>query len=301
MKKKATAPPAAKLLKAAAQEVLDASFGEVLHLIQTAKQRAYQAVNTELVSLYWQVGEYISRKLESAEWGDKVVDELACFLARTQPGLKGFTRPNLFRMRQFYMAYRNNSIVSALLRQLPWTHHMIILSRSKLEEEREFYIRLALYEKWSSRELERQFNTARFERTILKPLMVSPLVAQLHPQAAEFFKDNRAFHCSNTERADRTTLACGTAPRDELGAVFNLRCSTWYCRRGYWHVEGSRSTTPRPTHHRRLSRPRDDAVRPPGAREGSAAGKAGGEAPGTHRAGRHPRTRAQGCPPRLRL
>lgn len=75
-------------------------------------------MNSELVSLYWQVGEYISRKLESAEWGDKVVDELARYLARTQPGLKGFTRPNLFRMRQFYEAYRDLPIVSPLVRQL---------------------------------------------------------------------------------------------------------------------------------------------------------------------------------------
>ena len=62
------APPARQLPQAAD----DSAFAEVLHLIQSAKQRAYQAVNTELVSLYWQIGEYISRKLESAEWGDGV-------------------------------------------------------------------------------------------------------------------------------------------------------------------------------------------------------------------------------------
>ena len=175
--------------KAATVEAVDSSFGEILHLIQAAKHRAYQAVNSELVGLYWQVGEYISRKLESAEWGDKVVDELARYLARTQPGLKGFTSRNLFRMRMFYEAYRGNEIVTAVLSQLPWTHHLTILSRAKREEEREFYIRFALHEKWSSRELERQFNTGRFERSVLKPLIVSPLVRQLHPQAAEFFKD----------------------------------------------------------------------------------------------------------------
>ncbi|MCY2937032.1 MAG: DUF1016 N-terminal domain-containing protein [Planctomycetota bacterium] len=149
---------------------LETAFTEVLQLIQAAKQRAYQAVNSELVALYWQVGEYISRKLESSEWGDKVVNDLARYLARTQPGLRGFTRPNLFRMRQFYNAYRDEPIVSALLRQLPWTHHLAILSRSKMAEEREFYVRLAIREKWSSRELERQLQTARFERTILNPI-----------------------------------------------------------------------------------------------------------------------------------
>jgi hypothetical protein len=60
---------------------------------------AYQAVNAELVSLYWQLGEYISRKIAKAEWGDGVVEELASSLAWRFPGLRGFTRPNLFRMR----------------------------------------------------------------------------------------------------------------------------------------------------------------------------------------------------------
>lgn len=188
MKKKVGTKVKATLVKAASLPAED-SFSEVLHLIQSARQRAYQAVNAELVTLYWQVGEYISCKLESAEWGDGVVDELARFLARTQPGLRGFTRRNLFRMRQLYECYREHSIVSALLTQLPWTHHLLILSYSKGEEEREFYIRLAIHEKWSSRELERQFRSARFERTVLNPPKVSPLVTQLHPEALNIFKD----------------------------------------------------------------------------------------------------------------
>jgi predicted nuclease of restriction endonuclease-like (RecB) superfamily len=184
-KNQIVAPP----VRLSPQVAEESAFTEVLELIQSAKQRAYQAVNTELVTLYWQVGEYISRKLESAEWGDKVVDDLARFLARTQPGLRGFTRPNLFRMRQFYEAYRNDAIVSALLRQLPWTHHLAILSRAKMDEEREFYVRLAIREKWSSRELERQLRTARFERTVLHPIKVSPLVRESHPEALNIFKD----------------------------------------------------------------------------------------------------------------
>jgi hypothetical protein len=99
------------------------SFDEVLALIDAAKRRAYQAVNKELVGLYWQVGEYISRKLESAQWGEGVVDALAAAIAREHPGLRGFTRQNLFRMRQFFEAYRDEEKVSPLVRQLPWTHH----------------------------------------------------------------------------------------------------------------------------------------------------------------------------------
>ena len=96
----------------------ESAFEEILQLINVAKQRAYRAVDAELVQLYWQVGEYISRKLDSATWGDGVVEELARFLARSQPGLRGFTRANLFRMRQFYQLYRENVIVAPLVRQL---------------------------------------------------------------------------------------------------------------------------------------------------------------------------------------
>jgi predicted nuclease of restriction endonuclease-like (RecB) superfamily len=76
-----------------------------------------------------------------------VVAQLAEYLACTQRGLRGFTRSNLFRMRQFYEAYRHDQKVSPLLRQLPWTHNLIILSQSKRPEEREFYLRLAIQEK----------------------------------------------------------------------------------------------------------------------------------------------------------
>jgi len=58
-----------------------------------------------MIDLYWQIGEYISKKLQSAEWGEKVVDQLAEHINREQPTLRGFTRRNLFRMRQFYETY----------------------------------------------------------------------------------------------------------------------------------------------------------------------------------------------------
>ena len=165
-------------------------FAEISRLIESARQRAYQAVNTALIELYWQVGAYLSAKIKAAEWGEGVVDQLAQHLASTQPGLKGFTRRNLFRMRQFYEAYPDPQFVSALLTQLPWTHNLIILGRSQRPEEREFYLKMAAQEKWSSRELERQFDAALFERVVLSPAKVSPLVTQIHPDAASVFKDS---------------------------------------------------------------------------------------------------------------
>jgi predicted nuclease of restriction endonuclease-like (RecB) superfamily len=164
-------------------------FAEIVALIATSQQNAYRAVNTALIDLYWQVGEHISRKIEAAEWGSGTVENLARFIAHTHPGLRGFSRPNLFRMKQFYEAYRDEAIVSALLRQLPWTHHLIILGQSKRPEEREFYVRMAAKERWSSRQLERQFNTALFERIVLSPPKVSAAVRQMHPEAVDVFRD----------------------------------------------------------------------------------------------------------------
>jgi predicted nuclease of restriction endonuclease-like (RecB) superfamily len=165
-------------------------FDEVLRLIDEARARAFAAVNQELVGLYWRIGEYISRKLESAAWGEGVVQQLADHIAQMHPDLKGFTRRNLFRMRQFYETYVDNEKVSPLVTQLPWTHNLLILSGTKRAEEREFYLRMALQERWSKRELERQINGALFERVVLSPAKVSPPVTQLHPDAAAVFKDS---------------------------------------------------------------------------------------------------------------
>ena len=176
--------------KTVKNNLTDTAFAEVVDLIQSARRKAFRAVNTSLIELYWQIGAYISSKIERAEWGDGVVEQLAAYIARTQPGLRGFTRPNLFRMRQFYETYRNDEKLSALPRQLSWTHNLIILSQSKREEEREFYLQMAIQEKWSTRELERQFKTALFERTILHPVKVSAAMRQIHPEALNLFKDS---------------------------------------------------------------------------------------------------------------
>ncbi|WP_051979200.1 DUF1016 N-terminal domain-containing protein [Edaphobacter aggregans] len=88
----------------------EVAFSEVVRLIAASREKAIQAVNTALIDLYWQKRATISRKIEAAEWGDGTVDRLALFIARTQPGLRGFSRPNLFRMKQFYEAYRGEPI-----------------------------------------------------------------------------------------------------------------------------------------------------------------------------------------------
>ena len=168
------------------------TFSEIVRLIAESREKAVRSVNTVLIDLYWTVGEIISRKIASAEWGDAVVPKLAAYIARTQPGLRGFTRANLFRMRQFYEAYRNDEKVAPLVRQIPWTHHLLILSQSKQPAEREFYLRMVVQEGWSKRELERQMDAALFARVVLSPPKVSPVVRQTHPEAVALFRD--AYH-----------------------------------------------------------------------------------------------------------
>ena len=122
-----------KNLRVAPVEVL--GFTEIVRLIESSRHQALQAVNTVLIDFYWKIGETISRRLASAEWGDGTVNQLALYLAKTQPGVRGFSRPNLFRMRQFYEAYQLDPIVSPLVRLLPWSHHLIILGQSKRQED----------------------------------------------------------------------------------------------------------------------------------------------------------------------
>lgn len=190
--------PSSKEPGAVASLPVESAFAEVVQLIEQARQRAYQAVNTELVGLYWQIGEYISGKLAASEWGEGVVDKLAEHLARTLPGQRGFTRRNLFRMRQFFETYRGDEVVTALLTQLPWTHNLLILSQAKRAEERVFYLRMAIQQRWGSRELERQLRLRAFEQVVLAAPKVSAALTQIHGDAAATaFKDAYAVEFLN--------------------------------------------------------------------------------------------------------
>ena len=142
-------------------------FGAVISIIENAKGRALKAVNTELIHMYWDVGEYLSGLCAESSFGDKVIDEVATYISNVAPTVKGFTRRGLYRMKQFYETYREDEFVSALLTQISWTNHLMIMSKAKSKEERDFYVALAAKEHYSSRELERQLDSAYYERYML--------------------------------------------------------------------------------------------------------------------------------------
>lgn len=148
-------------------------FDEIISIIDNARTRALKAVNAELIQMYWNVGEYLSALCANSSFGDKVIDEVASYIAEANPGVRGFNRRGLYRMKQFYEIYKDDEFVSPLVTQISWTNHLLIMSGSKSAEERHFYMALCVKERYSKRELERQMDSAYFERYMLstqKPL-----------------------------------------------------------------------------------------------------------------------------------
>jgi len=207
-------------------------FENIIQLIQESRNRAFSKVNEELIMLNYHVGKIVSSKVAAGGWGDGTVNELAYFIVLKMPGLSGFNRRGLYRMKLFYETYSpdsecynvwlnykdnqlnfskktslttifeianksNNQIVSSVMTQLQssdkqyaefmstvitqisWTHHLMILSKTKTSEEKLFYILLSLNEKLSLRELERQLNSSVFERTLFAKPTISTKMAQL--------------------------------------------------------------------------------------------------------------------------
>ncbi|MDP1727212.1 MAG: PDDEXK nuclease domain-containing protein [Bacteroidota bacterium] len=207
---------------------LEQQFAEIIAIIKQARSNAYKAVNTELINHYWNIGSYIHIKLANAQWGEKTVEELASFIEKKHPELKGYNRRGLYRMKQFYETYASSAIVSPLvtqlqmtekqgdeivspvvtqleisdikksiLTQISWSHHLIIISKAKLAEEREFYIRLCIKERYGKRELERQINSGVFERVISGNLKLSTVLREIYPNIEDTFKDTYVFEFVN--------------------------------------------------------------------------------------------------------
>ena len=82
-------------------------FSKIIEMIETRRYNAYRKVNEELIALYWDIGCFVSRQLESHRWGSKVVGSLALFLKQKYPTLKGFDRSGIYRMKQFYELYHH--------------------------------------------------------------------------------------------------------------------------------------------------------------------------------------------------
>lgn len=142
-------------------------FQKIISIIENSKIRAIKAVNTELIEMYWQIGKFISEKAQNDGWGKSVVKEFSDFLQKTYPSANGFSPQNIWRMKQFYETYCKNEKLSPLVRELSWSNNLLILAGCKTDEAREFYLRLTIANNYGKRELERQIDSALFERTMI--------------------------------------------------------------------------------------------------------------------------------------
>lgn len=172
---------------------INVQFAEITQLISNARNQVLRLANTALIDLYWNVGHYISDRIASAEWGDGVVPQLAEYISKTAPDLKGFSDKNLWRMKQFYDTYSSEPKLSPLVREISWTNNLVLLSRTHSVEEKLFYLTKCIEERYSKRELERQINSALYERSLTDSKILSPVVRELAPEVETVFRDNYVF------------------------------------------------------------------------------------------------------------
>lgn len=176
------------------------SFEEIVAIVENAKNRAYRRVNEELILMYQEVGKYISEKTKEASYGSGFVDHLAEFFSSNYPDLKGFNRRGLYRMKQFYELYKDDEKVSPLVTQLTWTNHLKIMSASKSQEERRFYIELAVKERYSKRELQRQMDSGYYERYMLSNGINLPATQRAKQKTHHLFMDRYVLEFLDTPK-----------------------------------------------------------------------------------------------------
>jgi len=141
---------------------------ELKTLIQRTQIKASISVNRELMSLYWTIGKSISEKVNTANWGSSVVEELSKDLKEEFPNQKGFSRSNLFSMKKWFEFYSQSEIdiekIQQLVGQIPWGHNVVIISKSKNIEEAIFYSNKTIENNWSRSVLLHQIELNLYER-----------------------------------------------------------------------------------------------------------------------------------------
>jgi predicted nuclease of restriction endonuclease-like (RecB) superfamily len=140
-------------------------LSELKTQIHEAQQRAAQAVNLELISLYWKIGHTILIRQSDQGWGSKVVDRLAHDLRAAFPDMQGFSVRNLKYMRAFAQSWTDLQFVQQLLHKLPWGHNLVLLEKLSTPEERRWYATQAIEHNWSRNILVMQIETRLLERS----------------------------------------------------------------------------------------------------------------------------------------
>ncbi|MDO8474729.1 MAG: PDDEXK nuclease domain-containing protein [Candidatus Rokubacteria bacterium] len=144
-----------------------ALLGEIKERIHRAQYAALRAVNKELVVLYWDIGQTIVRRQKGRSWGKTVVERLAGDLQAAFPGIGGFSASNLWRMKAFYETYASSGKLAPLVREISWSHNLVIIEQCADPLEREFYIRMTKKFGWTKNVLIHQVENQSYEKTLL--------------------------------------------------------------------------------------------------------------------------------------
>ncbi len=147
-------------------------YNKIAELLKNARSKVVQTVNKTMVYTYFEIGRTIveeeQKGKERAEYGKQIIKELSQKLTREFG--KGFSTTNLKQMRQFYLTYSKSQTLSDQFKkfdfQLSWSHYLFLMKVDN-PDERKFYEIEAISNGWSLRELQRQFDTALFERLVL--------------------------------------------------------------------------------------------------------------------------------------
>jgi len=136
---------------------------EILSKIQQARYEMLKTVSRQTVELYWEIGKSVSEKVRQEKWGKSVVEQLSKDLQTEFPGVRGFSSSNIWRMKNFYEKYRDNSFLAPLVREIGWVQNCLIIEKCKDDLQREYYLRKTKEMGWSKSDLIDKIEHNHFE------------------------------------------------------------------------------------------------------------------------------------------
>lgn len=170
--------------------------------IRSAQYEALKAVNYRQLELYWYIGQQILARQEEAAWGKSVVERLSKDLQSEFPGIRGLSSSNLWRMRSWVLTYQDKENLAPLVREIGWSHNIVIMEKCKDDQSREFYLSMAAKFGWTKNVLIHQIENRTYEKYLLNQTNFDQtLPEQYKHQAILAIKDEYQF--SFLEMADQ--------------------------------------------------------------------------------------------------
>ena len=139
-------------------------LNELKERIRIAQTKAVLSINKELISLYWDIGKRIVETQKDMGWGKSVVEQLAFDLRREFPDVKGFSTRNLWDMRRFYLAYKDDPNLRQVVAEIPWGHNLAIINKVKDHSQRQWYAHQTVQNGWSRNVLVHQIESDLYGR-----------------------------------------------------------------------------------------------------------------------------------------